>query len=85
MNVMKTQDILLNQKNKNPFKKRFRKTVIKRLIRVWFLKFLKVQMVQKPLREDLAKIEGLEVQGHLQTAFKESSHLIKNQLILLHL
>ncbi len=85
MNVMKTQDTLLNQKNRNRFKKLYPKIVIRRLIRAWFLKFLKVRMVQKFQREDHGKIGDSEVQGHLRTASKESLHLIMNQRILLHL
>jgi len=81
---MKTQDTLLNQKNRNLFKKQSLESVIKRLTKAWFLKFLIVQMERKQLREDLGKIVDSEVQGHLQTAFKENLHLIKNQLILLH-
>ena len=56
MNAMKTLDTFLNQKNKNRFKKLSPETVIKRLTRVWFLKFLKVQMAQKLQREDQGKI-----------------------------
>jgi hypothetical protein len=82
---MKTQDTLLNQKNRNPFKKQYLETVIKRSTKVWSLKYLKVQMVRKLLREDLGKIVDSEVRGHLQTVFKENLHQIKNQLILLHL
>lgn len=88
MNVMKTQDIIMNQKNRNRFRIQLPITAIKikRLTRAWFLKFLKVQMVvQKLLSEDLGKIVNLEVQGHLQTVFKESLVLIKNQVILLRL
>jgi len=85
MNAMKTQDTFLNQKNKNQLMKLSPETVIKRLQRVWFLKFLKVQMAQKLQREDQGKIGDSEVQEHLQTVFKESLHLIMNRRILLHL
>ena len=81
MNVI--QHFLSSQKNRNPFKRQSLNAVIKRLTKAWFLKFLKVPMVQKELREDLAKIVDSEVQGHLRTAYKESFHLTKNQLNLL--